>query len=96
MSRKKLIITLPLDLILDARISSNAKIVYAVLQSLMKGKPRLGQIASVRATHRDLMEKSRLSLHTITKALNSLIEAGWISRVLYPGSANEYRFTTTA
>ena len=89
-----MIITLPLDLILDARISSNSKIVYAVLQSLMKGNPKPDQIASVRATHRDLMENSRLSLHTITKALNILIEAGWISRVLHPGLANEYRFIT--
>ena len=94
MSRKKLIIILPLDLILDARISSNAKIVYAVLQSLMRGKPKPGQTPSVRVTHREIVDKSGLSLRTVLKSLSGLSDAGWISREPHAGFANEYRLTT--
>ncbi len=96
MSRKRLTINLPLDLILDVEISSNAKIVYAVLKSFPVGKPKPGQKQFGVIARRDIMEKSGLALHTVTKAIAALKHAGWIYSEKIQGSANRYFFTTPA
>ena len=96
MSRKRLTINLSLDLILDAKISSNAKIVYAVLKNFVVGKPNSGRKLSVVVTRREIVEKSGLSLHTVTKSIGTLKRAGWICPEKIWGSANRYFFTTPA
>lgn len=94
MSRKRLTIGLPLDLILDVEISSNAKIVYAVLKSFLIGKLKPGQKPFVVVARREIMDKSGLSLHTVTKSIAALTRAGWIRPEKIWGSANRYFFTS--
>ena len=94
MIRKRSIIILPLDLILDRKVSSNAKIVYAVLKSFSVEKPKPGNRLFVRVAQRDVMEKCGLSRHTVTKALKALKRAGWVRPEKIWGSANEYAFTS--
>lgn len=93
MSRKRLLITLPLDLLLDVEISSNAKIVYAVLRSFLVGKHKPGHKLFVRVAKREIVEKSGLSLHTVTKSITILKRAGWIRAEKIWGAANRYFFT---
>ena len=94
MSRKRLLIVLPLELILDRTISSNAKIVYALLKSVLVGKPKPGQKLFVVVAKRNIMAKSGLSLHTVTKSIASLKRAGWVRPEKIQGAANRYFFTT--
>src|SRR4028119_1257982 len=103
MSRKRQNITLPADLILDVRISANAKIVYAVLKTFPANKvrsdspsalsPVTDSAPSVVVTHGALIERSGLSHHTVVRSLNRLETAGWIIQERNPGSANRYYFT---
>lgn len=85
--------TLPLDLILDGEISSNAKIIYAVLKSFSKGKVKTGSAPAVTVTHREITKTSNLSGHTVVKSLTRLEQAGWIAQQRSAGSANQYIFT---
>lgn len=104
MSRKRQNITLPADLILDIRISANAKIVYAILKTLPKNKvetdsPSFPTAAAnagavpVTVTHGATIERCGLSRHTVVKSLNRLETAGWIIKERSLGSANRYYLT---
>ncbi len=95
MSRKRQNITLPLDLVLDAKFSSNAKVVYAVLKTFPKDKAQADSLAypGVTVTHREIIGRSHLSHHTVVKALTRLELAGWIIQERSLGSANRYYFT---
>lgn len=77
---------------LDTKILSNAKVVYAVLESVPKVATRYG--SAVFITHREISEKSGLSHHTVVKALTRLERAGWLAQARSAGSANTYIFTT--
>lgn len=99
MSRKRKNITLPAELILDARLLPNAKMVYAVLLTFPKDKPRGGSSAvrsasSVTAMHREIIEASGLSVHTVIKSLNRLDACGWLRRERNAGFPNRYFFRT--
>ena len=94
MSRKRTTINLPLELLLDTGISSNAKIVYIVMKSFLVGKPKPGQKIFVVVTRREMIDKSGLSLHTVTKSIAALKRAGWICPENIWGSANRYFFTS--
>lgn len=92
MSRSRTIICLPLALMTDARLSSNAKIVYALLKNLAAGKSSAsGHAPVVTAAHRELIDRSNLSQRTIVKSLRDLERAGWIEREHHLGFANRYR-----
>ena len=104
MSRKRQNITLPADLILDVRISANAKIVYAVLKTFPANKVRsdspsalslvTDSAPSVAVTHGALIERSGLSHHTVVRSLNRLETASWIIQERNLGSASRYYFTS--
>lgn len=94
MSRKRQIVPLPTDLILDGGISSNAKVVYAVLRTLPKDKVQAGSATVVTVTHREITGKSNLSHQTVVKSLARLELTGWIIQVRSAGAANRYVFTT--
>ena len=105
MSRKRQNITLPADLILDIRISANAKIVYAILKMFRQNIVKVNlppfpssavndRLGSITITHGEIIERSGLSLHTVIKSLNRLETAGWIIQERSLGSANRYYFTT--
>ncbi len=83
---------LPTDLILDGAISSNAKVVYAVLMTFPTDRVRAG--SAVIVTHREVIEKSNLSHHTVVKCLARLELSGWIMQERTSGYANRYVFTS--
>lgn len=96
MSRKRQSIALPTDLIFDDRISSNAKVVFAVLMTFPKDKVRAGSAVAapaVTVTHREVIEKSNLSQHTVVKSLARLKLTGWITQERIAGFANRYVLT---
>jgi hypothetical protein len=72
MSRKRQNITLPADLIIDARIFANAKIVYAVLKTFRKNNVKFDSpfspslaapVPSVTLTHCDHRKKRFIPSH---------------------------------
>lgn len=94
--RSKTTVILPLALILNADLSTSAKVIYAILKSFQTGQARPSGNVSVVVTHAELIESSYLSKKTVTKALNQLENAGWIEQQRNSGSANKYIFTMPA
>lgn len=87
--RKKTIITIPFQLAVDTNLSSAAKAIYLVLKSFQKGNQKLN------LSHREIIERSKLSHLTVTKALKNLEEMEWILIERNLGSPNTYSFTPT-
>ena len=80
-------------MILDERVSANAVRVYAVLKSLVSGKPPKGTIQAARVTHAEISGRLPMSHKTLVGALNQLENVGWIVKETNSGAANLYIFT---
>ena len=86
-------VILPLAIVKSGDLFPAAKVVYAVLKSFQKGKTLPNNESSVIVTHAEIIERSFLSIKTVTKSLNQLEEERWIERERNSGSANKYIFT---
>jgi DNA-binding MarR family transcriptional regulator len=92
MNRKN--ITIPLALVINPELSTAAKVIYAILKTFQTDKNATNLDSSVIVTHGEIIERSNLSKHTVTKALNLLASNGWIEWRQNAGAANQYTFTT--
>jgi DNA-binding MarR family transcriptional regulator len=92
--KSKTKVILPLAIVMSEDLSASAKVIYAILKSFQKGKTIPTNDSSIIVTHAEIIERSRLSKKTVTKALNELEQEGWIERERNLGSANRYIFMT--